>query len=74
MNMTYKINNLKKSGNGPGGKFNGPKIKLLISEDKLEELDNVLPAEASPFITYLRSTLFASLSSTLCKTFFLYNA
>ena len=55
MQQTYKSNNLKKSGDGPGGKFNGPKIKHIIHEETLEEIENLLPAEASPFITYLRS-------------------
>ena len=55
MKTFYKIHNLKKSGDGPGGKFIGPKIKLMIHEDRLTELEELLPAEASPFITYLRS-------------------
>ena len=55
MKQTYKSNNLKKSVDGPGGKFNGPKIKHIIHDETLEEIENLLPAEASSFITHLRS-------------------
>ena len=46
---------VKKTGQGPGGKFNGPSIKEIIKEKNLEMLENILPEEASPFITYMRS-------------------
>ena len=33
----YKEHNLKKSGEGPGGKFNGPSIKFILREENLCE-------------------------------------
>ena len=50
----YKKHNLSKTGEGPGGKFNGPSIKYILREDKLYELDELLPTEAAPFFNYLR--------------------
>ena len=46
---------LKKSGLGPGGKFNGPKVKHLMSEKVLEELENILPSEGAPFVSFIRA-------------------
>ena len=54
MNKTYQSNNLQKSGDGPGGKLIGPKIKHIIHEKTLEEIEDLLPAEASPVITSIR--------------------
>ena len=51
----YKKHGLKKSGDGPGGKFNGPKVKHIIKEKTLDELENILPKEEYIFISYLRS-------------------
>ena len=51
----YAYNHLKKSGQGPGGKFNGPSIKHILREDILSQLENLLPVNASSFISYLRS-------------------
>ena len=43
MNTFYSIHNLKKSGEGPGGKFNGPSIKYILREENLSELEESLP-------------------------------
>ena len=51
----YKKHNLSKSGEGPGGKFNGPSIKFILRDESLAELEESLLAEASSFISYLRS-------------------
>ena len=51
----YKEHNLKKSGEGPGGKFNGPSIKFILREENLCELEAELIEDASPFISYLNS-------------------
>ena len=50
MDFYYQKNNLKKSGDGPGGIFNGPKCKFIISEEGLEDLENYLPYETAPYI------------------------
>ena len=50
-----KKHGLKKSGDGPGGKFNGPKVKHIIKDTTLEELEQILPNEEILFISYLRS-------------------
>ena len=50
-----KKHNLKKGGDSVGGKFIGPKVKFIIHEDRLVELEQLLPIDASPFISYLRS-------------------
>ena len=55
MQVFYKKYHLKKSGEGPGGKFNGPSAKIIVKEDTRENMSDILPIEASPFITYLRS-------------------
>ena len=44
-----------KSGQGPGGKFNGPLIKFIIQEDSISQLEELLPIEASAFLSYMRS-------------------
>ena len=54
MKILYKKHGLKKSGDGPGGKFNGPKIKFLIKENLLE-LEEILPTEEKVFVTYLKN-------------------
>ena len=51
----YSENHLKKSGQGPGGKFNGPSIKYILQEEVLVSLENNLLVSASSFINYLRS-------------------
>ena len=50
----YQILSIKKSGQGPGGKFNGPSIKSIIREDNLNMLTHILPVEALPFFDYFR--------------------
>ena len=55
MQEFYKKHNLKKGGDSVGGKFIGPKVKFIIHEDRLVELEQLLPIDASPFISYLRS-------------------
>ena len=49
----YAENHLKKSGQGPGGKFNGPSIKHILKDEILDQLENILPVSASAFITHL---------------------
>ena len=53
----YKKHNLKKSGEGPGGKFNGPSIKYFLQERVLNDLETKLPTYsiAVDFTTYFRS-------------------
>ena len=51
----YAYNPLKKNGQGPGGKFDGPSIKFILREEILCQLENLLPVNASSFISYLRS-------------------
>ena len=53
MELFYKVNCLKKSGEGPGGKFNGPSIKTVLKN--LKPLEDILPTEAFPFIEYPQS-------------------
>ena len=55
MSEFYEKNHLKKSGQGPGGKFNGPSIKFIIQEDSISQLEELLPIEASAFFSYMRS-------------------
>ena len=46
----YSENPLKKSGQGPGGKYNGPSIKYILQEEvlvSLEKLFQFLPAPLS---------------------------
>ena len=51
----YRKKALKKSGQGPGGKFNGVDIRLIFKDSNLIQLANMLPVEAEPFINYFRS-------------------
>ena len=53
MELFYRINCLNKTGEGPGGKFNGPSIKMVLKN--LKPLEDILPTEAFPFIEYLQS-------------------
>ena len=39
----YLRHNLKKSGEGPGGKFNEPSIKYVLREEVLKDLESTLP-------------------------------
>ena len=55
MDFFYQKNNLKKSGDGPGGKFNGPKCKFIVSEEGVEDLEKTLPYETTPYILLLKS-------------------
>ena len=38
----YQKHNLKKSGEGPGGKFNGPSIKYILQDKVLNDLETKL--------------------------------
>ena len=53
----YVRHNLRKSGEGPGGKFNGPSIKYVLREEVLKDLESTLPtfSIAEQFSNYLRS-------------------
>ena len=53
----YLRHNLKKSGEGPGGKFNGPSIKYVLREEVLKDLESTLPtfSIAEQFTNHLRS-------------------
>ena len=53
----YPKHNLKKSGEGPGGQFNGPSIKHVLKEEILVDLESILPGfdVAVHFTNYLRS-------------------
>lgn len=51
----YEKYHLKKSGQGPGGKFHGPSIKQILREDCLNNLLTIIPTEAKQFTDYLRS-------------------
>ena len=53
MRCFYKMQCLNNSGEGPGGKFNGPSIKQALKN--LEDLEEILPKMASPFINYFMS-------------------
>ena len=55
MTEFYRRHALKKSGQSAGGKFNGVDIRLIFKESSLEELANMLPVEAEPFLNYFRS-------------------
>ena len=55
MSEFYKKHCLSKSGEGPGGKFNGPSIKYILREDNLFDLENRLEnnlEEAVQFTNY----------------------
>ena len=43
MSEFYEKNHLKKSGQGPGGKFNGPSFKFIIQEDSISQPEELLP-------------------------------
>ena len=43
MQEFYPKHNLKKSGGGPGGQFNGPAIKAILKEEYLIVLEIILP-------------------------------
>ena len=47
---------LNKTGEMPGGKFNGPSIKHILLEDMLIDLENILPTSeiAQDFTNHLR--------------------
>ena len=71
----YAKNHLKKSGEGPGGKFNGPSVKLIMKESSLQQLEEVLPVYsiACEFTDYLRTLRFVHeicVSRTFDKTSF----
>ena len=53
----YKKNNLRKSGDGPGGKFNGPSIKYILKEASLKQMEEVINDDSVSlhFTNYLRS-------------------
>ena len=53
----YGKHHLKKSGEGPGGKFNGPSVKYILKEESLKAIGIVLPdfEEALHFTNYLGS-------------------
>ena len=52
----YMKHNLKKSGEGPGGKFNGPSIKYILQDRILMDLEAKLPTYsiAQEFTDYFR--------------------
>ena len=52
MEFYYKSHCLNKTGEGPGGKFNGPSLKLVLKN--LKNLGDILPIEGFPFIEYLQ--------------------
>ena len=56
----YEENHLNKSGEGPGGKFNGPSVKQIIKESSLQQLEELLPiySTACEFTDYLRTLRF----------------
>ena len=53
MNIYYLRHFLNKTGEGPGGKFNGPSVKTVLKN--LDDLAEQLPEEAGSFINYLDS-------------------
>ena len=54
----YVKNHLNKSGEGPGGKFNGPSVKQIIKESSLQQLEELLPiySTACEFATLMVKT------------------
>ena len=46
---------MSKSGERPGGKFNGPSIKYILRKEVLEDLEFSLPERVSPFIVLLKN-------------------
>ena len=53
----YANHNLKKSGGGPGGQFNGPRVKYISREDVVVDIEATLLTfeEAIYFTNYLRT-------------------
>ena len=51
--MTVDCGQQNKTGEGPGGKFNGPSLKTVLNN--LNNLADILPNEGYPFIEYLQS-------------------
>ena len=52
MELFYKVHCLKKTGEGAGGKFNGPSIKTVLKN--LKDLEDMLPMEGFDFVEYLQ--------------------
>ena len=52
MELFYKVHCLKKTGEGAGGKFNGPSIKTVFKN--LKDLEDMLPMEGFDFVEYLQ--------------------
>ena len=46
----YNKHGLTKSGDGPGCKFIGPKIRHLLREDTLKKLKDIIPEIEKPLI------------------------
>ena len=48
---------MKKSGEGPGGNFNGPSIRFILKEENLIDLETILPnfEDTLHFTDFLRS-------------------
>ena len=55
MKQFYERHYLKKSGQGPGGQFNGPSLKSILKEDVLRDLEDSIPEDSSTFISYLEN-------------------
>ena len=53
----YPKLHIKKSGEGPGGKFAGPSCKKILKEESLDLLEQILPTYniAEDFTRFLRS-------------------
>ena len=43
---------LKKAGEGPGGKFNGPSIWTILKEENLIHLESILTPEVIPILLF----------------------
>ena len=55
VNLFFKKYHLTRSGQGVGGKFNGPSVKLILKEESLTDLEDMIPNEGHDFISYLKS-------------------
>ena len=66
----YPKHHLKKSGEGPGGKFNGPSVKHILKEESLIDLEETLPTFeiAVKFTDYLRAVRYVH-ELSITKTF-----
>ena len=53
MQEFYPKHNLKKSGGGPGGQFNGPAIKAILKEEYLIVLEIILEKMVFFFVFFL---------------------